>query len=127
MIFIRIAKAVAHLHQCGIAHRDIKPENILISFDEDGEIIVKLIDFGFATTTTTSDMHCGTPNFMAPELLESLRKYNPFAVDVWALGITLFYLCEGRYPFKGYDERDLFRSIRKGAFEVKKTMSPVFL
>lgn len=65
-IFVRIVKGIAHLHQYGIAHRDIKPENILISFDEDGEIIVKIIDFGFATVSSIADMHCGTPNFMAP-------------------------------------------------------------
>ena len=56
--------------------------------------MVKIIDFGFATTANKADLHCGTPNFMAPQLLDkNLNKYCPLAVDIWALGITLFYLC----------------------------------
>lgn len=44
-------------------------------------------------------------------------------VDTWALGVLLFYLCEGRYPFKGFDEKDLFRNIRSGSYSIKKTMN----
>lgn len=47
-------------------------------------------------------------------------KYNPMGVDIWAMGVMFFYLCQGRYPFKGYDEKDLFRSIKHGKFEFKK-------
>lgn len=42
---------------------------------------------------------------------------------MWALGVTLFYLCEGRYPFKGYDEKDLYRAIRACKYETKKITS----
>ena len=64
------------MHAHGIAHRDIKPENILIcnSDDEDEEVIIKIIDFGFATKSKKTDLQCGTPNFMAPELLSNLRN-----------------------------------------------------
>lgn len=123
-IFCKMVRGVAHLHEDGIAHRDIKPDNVLVHFDEDGEMVVKIIDFGFATLNSVADLHCGTPNFMAPELLERTGKYSTLPVDVWALGVTLFYLCEGRYPFKGYDEKDLFRSIRHGIYEFKKLESP---
>ncbi len=119
-IFGKVLRGIVHLHQYGIAHRDIKPDNILICLDQDNETIVKIIDFGFATNNTLAELHCGTPNFMAPELLEKSAKYNCSAVDMWALGVTLFYLCEGRYPFKGYDEKDLYRSIRNGKYEFKK-------
>lgn len=64
---------------------------------------------------------------MAPELLDRTKKYSPIGADVWALGVTLFYLCEGRYPFKGYDERDLFRNIKKGVYEIKRTTSPILI
>ena len=40
---------------------------------------------------------------MAPELLGKSDKYCPFKVDSWAVGVMIFYLCEGRYPFKGFD------------------------
>lgn len=67
--------------------------------------LVKLIDFGFATTVVKGETHCGTPNYMAPELFCKKNIYNPFKVDVWALGILLYYLHEGCYPFKGYNEK----------------------
>lgn len=60
---------------------------------------------------------------MAPELTMKKIKYSPFKSDCWALGILLFYLYEGRYPFKGFDEKDLFRNIRLGEFEYKKIKS----
>ena len=50
-IFLRTLKAIVHLHSHGIAHRDVKPENILLGYDDDGEMILKVIDFGFATST----------------------------------------------------------------------------
>ena len=65
-IFARVLRGVIHLHEKGIAHRDLKPDNILLGFDEDGEMIVKIIDLGFATTNKIGDLQCGTPNFMAP-------------------------------------------------------------
>jgi serine/threonine protein kinase len=92
----------------------------LISFKENDDVIVKIIDFGFATAVEKAELHCGTPNFMAPELLEKSVRYCPLKVDIWALGVTLFYLCEGRYPFKGYDEKELFKCIRMGNYELKK-------
>ncbi len=49
----------------GVSHRDIKPDNILLSF-KNNTPIVKLIDFGFATNSSVSNIYCGTPNFMAP-------------------------------------------------------------
>jgi calcium/calmodulin-dependent protein kinase I len=91
-IYEKLVKGINHLHQNGIAHRDIKPDNILISVQETGDFELKIIDFGFATTANKADLHCGTPNFMAPELLDKNTKYCPFGVDVWALGVTLFYL-----------------------------------
>jgi serine/threonine protein kinase len=57
---------------------------------------------------------------MAPELFCKKNVYNPFKVDVWALGILLYYLYEGCYPFKGYNEKELSRNITAGVFAFKK-------
>ena len=76
-IFKRVANGIKYLHQQGISHREIKPDNILLSFDEDGFMVVKIIDFGFATSNPKADLQCGTPNFMAPELSDKAKKYSP--------------------------------------------------
>jgi len=57
---------------------------------------------------------------MAPELFEKKTVYSPMKVDVWALGVLLYYLHEGCYPFRGYNEKDLIRSIFNGNVSFKK-------
>jgi serine/threonine protein kinase len=79
----------------GLAHRDIKTDNILISF-KDSIPVVKLIDFGFATNASTSNIHCGTPNFMAPELFRK-QPYSPVKADIWAFGVMFYYLIESKF------------------------------
>jgi serine/threonine protein kinase len=75
-------------------------------------MIVKVIDFGFMDVIKEFNIgKCGTPNYMAPEVIEG-GVYDGAKVDGWALAILLFYLLEGRYPFKGYDEKDLFKNIK---------------
>jgi serine/threonine protein kinase len=87
-IAAQVVEAVCYLHQMGVAHRDIKTENVILGSDG----LVKLIDFGFATTVAKGETHCGTPNYMAPELFEKKGAYQPTKVDVWALGVLLYYL-----------------------------------
>ena len=99
IIFKQIVSAVAYLHSKNIAHRDIKLENIMIGKNKQ----IKLIDFGFSVTCKEGKnirIICGTPSYMAPEL--TLKKdYDGKKVDVWALGIIVFVMCAGFYPFRG--------------------------
>lgn len=89
MLFRQILMGIAQLHQNGIFHRDIKPENILI-FLEEGVPIVKICDFGLATTVLKSrDSNCGTERYMAPEVLQG-QPYSPQRADIWSLGVLLF-------------------------------------
>lgn len=76
------------MHDMGVAHRDLKTENVIMG--KNG--VVKLIDFGFATCAPRTETHCGTPNYMAPELFEKKSIYSPIKVDIWALGVLLYYL-----------------------------------
>jgi serine/threonine protein kinase len=95
-IFKQVANGLKYLHYYGIVHRDLKPQNILIKNNEE----VKIIDFGLSKVLgnyeTTNDC-LGTIYFTSPEVLKQ-DKYNN-KVDVWSLGIILFFLVYGRVPF----------------------------
>ena len=68
--------------------------------------MIKLIDFGFTAFCKDNEMlkiFCGTPSYMAPELTRK-REYDGRQVDMWALGVLLFALLSGVFPFKGANE-----------------------
>ncbi|GJN94431.1 hypothetical protein Rhopal_007511-T1 [Rhodotorula paludigena] len=82
--------AVDYIHAHGVAHRDLNPNNVVIS--DSGRAV--LIDFGIAIEKEdepVGEMHheVGTGSYRAPELVFASRNYDPFALDLWALGATL--------------------------------------
>lgn len=108
-IFKQLLTALSYCHRKSIAHRDIKLENILL--DEDRN--VKLIDFGFSTCIPNDKkikMFCGTPSYMAPEIVMKLEYAGPPA-DIWASGVLLYALMNGKFPFRGDTDKDLYRRI----------------
>ena len=69
----------------------------------DSDLNIKIIDFGFSITVSKEKklcIFCGTPSYMAPEMIKKL-DYQGQPVDVWALGILLYTILNGRFPFKG--------------------------
>lgn len=119
-IFGQVLSAVEYCHSLNIAHRDIKLENILI----DKTNVIKLIDFGFSTFTSRekkNTVFCGTPSYMAPEIV-SRRDYFATSADVWALGVLLFVLLTGSYPFKGKTDQEVYKNILAGNFEFPTQM-----
>ncbi len=100
-IVLQISKALKYLHDFGIIHRDLKPDNILIvGKSENDEIIIKLTDFGFGKILGVGENakeRFGTLYFTAPEILRA-KPYNA-AIDVWSLGVCIFYMLTGDLPF----------------------------
>ncbi|KAK4160994.1 putative serine/threonine-protein kinase [Cladorrhinum sp. PSN259] len=110
LYFLQLIGGVSFIHSKGVAHRDLKPENILLS--ESGNL--KIADFGMATmfeykgARKQSGTMCGSPPYIAPEVLKCARgekksadptKYSPDLVDIWSCGVILFVLLVGNTPW----------------------------
>ena len=99
IIFQQVIEAVCYLHDIGVVHRDLKMQNILIN----EKFEIKLIDFGFANYHDPDkkfSVFCGTYSYMAPELVCRI-PYDAKATDVWSLGVLLYIMLTGDFPFKG--------------------------
>ncbi|KAF9150616.1 hypothetical protein BG015_007548 [Linnemannia schmuckeri] len=113
-----ICQGVAYLHSKEIVHRDLKPENLLFKTKaEDSELLIadfglsKIIDkekFDLLTTT------CGTPGYMAPEILQKSGHGKP--VDMWAIGVITFFLLSGYTPFDRQNTVDEMHAIIKSEY-----------
>lgn len=112
-LFTQIANAISYCHEHDVIHRDIKMTNVLL----DEKRNVKIIDFGFSICTSSRNLSvsCGTPVYMAPEVLMK-KNYNGKLTDVWSLGILLFNMLCGCFPFPGSTERELLKTVPKGEF-----------
>lgn len=100
--------ALAEAHQLGIVHRDLKPSNLFCTRRSDGQITVKVLDFGISKmrdvgvsvsgAATGEGTLLGSPLYMSPEQLNSSRDVES-ATDVWSLGVVLYQLLSGAMPF----------------------------
>nr|XP_048333706.1 CBL-interacting serine/threonine-protein kinase 21 isoform X2 [Ziziphus jujuba var. spinosa] len=115
-VFQQLIDAVDYCHNKGVYHRDLKPENLLL--DSKGN--VKVSDFGLSALHKPGNLlstACGSPSYVAPELLLS-KGYDGAAADIWSCGVILFELLSGYLPF---DDRNLINLYKK---EIKDTKVP---
>lgn len=104
MIIYQITVGIDYLHQYGVVHRDLKPDNIMLA--KPGDIShIKIMDFGLSKIMGPQEKVAdgfGTLSFVAPEVL--IRKPYNKEVDIWSIGITLYYILTGTLPFD--DDQD---------------------
>ena len=119
-IFYRISKAIEYLHSIGIAHCDIKPENILL----DENMNPKLCDFGFSKKifALSNDIISGSIRFSAPELLTG-ENINFLKADIWALGMTFYFLSVLDFPFNAHNDKIAVFQITNGCLSIDKSDS----
>ena len=110
-ILFKLTHAISHCHSRGIVHRDIKAENVLFETRSKDKNDVKIIDFGLARKKGDHNMHSivGTPCYVAPEVLEGTYDRK---CDIWALGVLLYVMLYGKYPFDDENKAVLFDKIR---------------
>ncbi|KAI0817670.1 hypothetical protein GGR55DRAFT_621417 [Xylaria sp. FL0064] len=121
---IQIAGAIKFMHAKGIIHRDLKMGNIFL----DRNMNAKIGDFGLAALLVTGkDMQtirrttlCGTPNYIAPEILEKGRKGHDHMVDIWSLGIIMFAMLTSKPPFQSSTTDEIYRRARNRDYEWPK-------
>jgi Protein kinase domain len=114
-IVTAVCSALEAAHKAGIVHRDLKASNVHVAVDK-GRYVVKLLDFGIAKLLqpdpsmgglTQTGMRLGTASAMAPEQIrgEAIDQ----RVDVYALGVLIYHLLTGRYPFRGESRQEIER------------------
>ncbi|ORZ23114.1 kinase-like domain-containing protein [Absidia repens] len=127
---IQLLDACEYMHEQQVVHRDIKLSNIFLDYNMD----VKLGDFGLSAMLQTSEDRkrqrntkkkkkksqsflltfktvCGTPNYMAPEILFGDHRHNQM-VDIWSLGILMYTLLTGQHPFQMKSYNSIYQKIR---------------
>jgi serine/threonine-protein kinase len=107
-LLLPVMRALTYAHSRGVVHRDLKPDNIFLCETPEG-IVPKLIDFGTARVVDAAGRSAqqtrvatlmGTAHYMSPEQVRHAGSVDP-RTDVWSLGVVLYHMLTGRFPFEG--------------------------
>jgi tribbles-like protein len=124
-LFGQIASVVAHCHESGVVLRDLKLRKFVFKDAEKSDLILESLDDAcLLDVESDDDFLCdrhGCPAYVSPEILSaSDSTYSGRAADIWSLGVILFTMLVGRYPFHDPDPVALFRAIRHGRYTLPR-------
>ncbi|RYE96899.1 MAG: hypothetical protein EOO41_04105, partial [Methanobacteriota archaeon] len=112
---LQLLDAMRYLHSHNIIHRDLKLGNLFLSQGME----VRVGDFGLAAQLASKDERkrtiCGTPNYIAPEILDGTHGHS-FEVDTWALGVIIYTMLIGKPPFETSDVKATYKRIRENSY-----------
>ena len=113
----QILSAVKYMHENKVIHRDLKLGNLFLGQN----LMIKIGDFGLATRLEYDGERkhtvCGTPNYIAPEILENKHSGHSFEVDYWAIGVIVYTLLIGKPPFETEDVKETYKKITADNYE----------
>ena len=102
----QVVRALNYMHRENVIHRDLKLENVMVDIEPNAngkpELVLKVTDFGFSKVLETDKKETnklGTTLYMAPELFKGVEYDHK--VDTWALGVMVYIMLSGKYPFTG--------------------------
>ena len=113
LLIYNLLQSLKYMHTQKIIHRDLKLENILLR-EKQNNIKIKLADFGLSTFTSNITLfkHCGTPGYIAPEVLMD-KQYDTQA-DMFSVGVIGFSLLSGCWPFPGKNKQEVLSKNKDG-------------
>lgn len=133
---LRLAASIVHqtslvlgrAHAEGLVHRDIKPQNIFLLREPNGQLFVKLLDFGIARDVAAPGMTeqgtvIGTLAYMSPEQLTDAQRVDASA-DVWAMAVTSYEMLTGHPPFSAGTLPELLLKLQAGCFAPVTALQP---
>ncbi|KAJ3154014.1 Cell cycle serine/threonine-protein kinase cdc5/MSD2 [Geranomyces variabilis] len=113
----QLLDAVSEIHRRGVIHRDLKLGNFFLTRD----MKLKLGDFGLAASIKHDGERkktiCGTPNYIAPEVLFDTQTGHSYEVDIWSLGVVMYTFLIGRPPFQTKDVKAIYKKIRDNNYD----------
>ncbi|XP_015928328.1 tribbles homolog 2 [Parasteatoda tepidariorum] len=124
-LFKQVASAVAACHSAGIVLRDLKLRKFVFKDQEKTQLKLETLDDAVLLDEDDdwlNDKH-GCPAYVSPEILSPTSNYSGKAADCWSLGVMLYTMLVGRYPFHDTEPSGLFSKIRRGCYIVPEHLS----
>ena len=121
-VLTQVARALGVAHKAKLIHRDLKPGNVFLCKDEDGELLVKVLDFGLVRSMQQGDKNItqkgiavGTPTYMSPEQARALPTMD-HQCDVWSMAVLSYAMLTGKTPWPGETMQDVLVNVCRSEY-----------